>query len=227
LSESGVTDIKGVQFKNNAEFAVCFKGGTHKIADCGVSAGKIGFAVHSGSRADILSSDISRMEIGVEVTGKSRTSLAKTMIRACGKGVWLQDGSATEVSECVFENSVLLGVYTDNSRCLARSAVFAKNNIGLFADRGAIVELHNSKFIDNRTGIKADNGSKASVISSVVRGCGWDAIWCGGNAELYLESNTVALNRHGIKEDGPCVVKASGNKFIKNSVADHLVWPHS
>jgi hypothetical protein len=97
--------------------------------------------------------------------------------------------------------------------------------MGVFADRGGEVVLCKAEFADNRTGIKADNNSKVSMTYSSVRGCEWDGVWCGGNAGLLLEFNIFASNRHGIKEDGPCVVTTTENKFKGSGAADHLVWP--
>lgn len=166
------------------------------------------------------------MSIGVETTGNSRTSLAETSIRACGKGAWLQNDSRTEVSRCVFADSAEGGICADGGGCRARGTAFKKNNIGAFADRGGVLEISGARFIGNRTGVKADNNSEVTISSTLFSGCEWDAVWCGGNTGVYLAGNTFESNRYGIKEDGPCAVETVRNKFVKSGAADHLTWPH-
>ena len=153
---------------------------------------------------------------GIAAAGGARVFLSGSAVRDCAKGAWLQGGANAAVSGCVFENSSFAGIYADNGVCTARETVLIRNNIGVFSDNGAVTTLYRTEFSGNRTGVKADHRARVDMKRCVVRGCEWDGIWCAGEAGLKLEFNEFAANGCGIKEDGPCAVKAVENKFISN-----------
>ncbi len=217
VTASSITDIEGA--------GISSAGGRLTAEKVLLARAAAGFSLHSGSNAAIAGAEMDGLPAGLEATGGSKIGMSGSTARGCARGAWLQDGSVTELSRCVFENSSVAAIYADASVCSSRDTVFRNNNIGVFSDRGSRVGLSGARFLGNRTGIKADNSAKVSLVSSAVRGCEWDGVWCGGGADLKLESNIFSDNRYAIKEDGPCLVKAAGNKFRSSSEGDHLAWP--